>query len=117
MCLSNTTLFDGKDTYRIYYTESNYMFRHLTMAVCRLKNEKDLGSSYTRQSFFFISQPEDGHCQVPKHAVVFMYFILCTSLPSNKVLLDQYIHSNIVCEHNGNEPYDYCNNCSHSVAH
>ena len=41
----NTTLFDGRDMYRIYYIEN-----------------KELS--------FFISQPEDGHCQVPKHLVV-----------------------------------------------
>ena len=38
--MSNTTLFDGRDMYRIYYIENNYMFRHLTMAIFRLRNEK-----------------------------------------------------------------------------
>jgi len=47
MYLSNTALFDGRDMYRIYYTE-NYMFRHLTTAIFRLRNEKKLVSSYTR---------------------------------------------------------------------
>jgi len=49
MDLSNTTLFDGRDMYRIYYIK-NYMFRHLTMAIFRLRNEKkkNLVSSYTR---------------------------------------------------------------------
>ena len=37
MYLSNTILFDGKDMYRIYYIKKNYMFRHLTMAIFRLK--------------------------------------------------------------------------------
>jgi len=46
--LSKTTLFDGRDMYRIYYIENNYMFRHLTLAVFRLRNEKNLLSSYTR---------------------------------------------------------------------
>jgi len=41
MCLSNTALFDGRDMYRIYYIE-NYMFRHLTMAIFKLRNEKKL---------------------------------------------------------------------------
>jgi len=26
--------------YRIYYIKNNYMFRHLTMAIFRLRNEK-----------------------------------------------------------------------------
>jgi len=45
--LSNTTLFVGRDVYRIYYIENNYMFRHLTMAIFRLR-KKNLVSSYTR---------------------------------------------------------------------
>jgi len=48
MYLSNTSLFDGKDMYRIYCIENNYMFRHLTMTIFRLRNEKKLVSSYTR---------------------------------------------------------------------
>jgi len=42
MNLSNTTLFDGRDMYRIYYIENNYMFKPLTMAIFRLRNEKNL---------------------------------------------------------------------------
>jgi len=38
--LSNTTLFDGRDMYRIYYTKNNKMFQHSTMAIFRLRNEK-----------------------------------------------------------------------------
>jgi len=38
--LSNTTLLDGKDMYRIYYIKNNYMFRHLTMAIFRLRMKK-----------------------------------------------------------------------------
>ena len=41
MYLSNRNLFDGRDMYRIYYTE-NYMFRHLKMAIFRLRNKKKL---------------------------------------------------------------------------
>jgi len=48
MYLSNTTLFDARDMYRIYYTENNYMFQHLPMAFFRLRNEKKLSSSHTR---------------------------------------------------------------------
>ena len=48
MYLSNTTLFDGRDMYRIYYIKNNYMFRHLTLAIFRLRNKKNLVSSYTR---------------------------------------------------------------------
>ena len=40
MYLSNTALFDGRYMYRIYYINNNYMFRHLTMAIFRLRNEK-----------------------------------------------------------------------------
>jgi hypothetical protein len=45
--LSNTTLFDGRDMYRIYYIKNNYVFRHLTMAIFRLRNEINLVSNYT----------------------------------------------------------------------
>jgi len=35
--------------YMIYYIKNNYMFRHFTLAVFRLRNEKkNLLSSYTR---------------------------------------------------------------------
>ena len=40
MYLSNTTLFDGRNMYRIYYIKNNYMFQHLTMAIFRLRNKK-----------------------------------------------------------------------------
>jgi len=40
MYLSDTTLFDGRDMYRIYYIKNNYMFQHFTMAIFRLRNEK-----------------------------------------------------------------------------
>ena len=42
MYLSNTTLFDGRDMYRIYYIKNNYMFRHFTLAIIRLRNEKKI---------------------------------------------------------------------------
>ena len=34
--------------HRIYYVKNNYMFRHFTLAIFRLRKEKNLGSSYTR---------------------------------------------------------------------
>ena len=37
---SLTELYDGRDMYRIYYLKNNYMFRHLTLAIFRLINEK-----------------------------------------------------------------------------
>jgi len=38
MYLLNTSLFDGRDMYRIYYRKkNNYMFRHFTMAIFRLR--------------------------------------------------------------------------------
>jgi len=36
-----TQLYDGRDMYRIYYIKNN-MFRHFTMAIFRLRNEKNL---------------------------------------------------------------------------
>ena len=47
MYFSNTTLFDGRDIYRIYYVKINYMFRPLAMTIFRLRL-KNLVSSYTR---------------------------------------------------------------------
>jgi len=46
MYLSNTTLFDGRVIYSIYYIRYNYMFRHLTVAIFRLYM-KYLVRSYT----------------------------------------------------------------------
>ena len=46
--MSDTTLFDGRDMHRIYCVRYNYVLRHLTMAIFRLRNEKNLVSSYTR---------------------------------------------------------------------
>jgi len=47
MYLSNTTLFDGRYIFSIYYIGYNYMFRRLTMAIFRLYM-KYLVSSYMR---------------------------------------------------------------------
>jgi len=47
MNLCNTTLFDGRGIYRIYYIWYNYMVRRLTMAIFRLYM-KYVVSSYTR---------------------------------------------------------------------
>ena len=61
MCLSNTTLFDGKDMYSIYYIKHNYMFQHLTMAIFRLRIEKkNLVSSYTRLMWAVYSRAARG---------------------------------------------------------
>jgi len=35
-----TQLYDGRDTYRIYYIKNNYVFRHFTLAIFRLRNKK-----------------------------------------------------------------------------
>ena len=43
-----TQLYDDRDTYRIYYIKNNYMFRPFTLAIIRLRNEKNLVSSHTR---------------------------------------------------------------------
>jgi len=50
MYLSNTTLLDGRDMYRMYYIKNNYMFRHLTMTISvweiKKKLSKQLYSTY-----------------------------------------------------------------------
>ena len=48
VCICETQLYDGRDTYRIYYIKNNYMFRHFTLAIFRLRIEKKIVSSYTR---------------------------------------------------------------------
>jgi len=48
VCTCLTQLYDGRDMYRIYYIKNSFVFRHLTMAIFRLRNEKNLVSSYTR---------------------------------------------------------------------
>ena len=55
MYLSNTTLFDGRDMYRIYYVKKNFMFWPLTMAIFRLRELKNLVSSYTRLTWAVLS--------------------------------------------------------------
>jgi len=40
VCICLTQLYAGRDMYRIYYTKNNYMFRHFTLAIFRLRNEK-----------------------------------------------------------------------------
>jgi len=40
VCICLTQLYDGRDMYRIYYINNNYMFRHFTLAIFRLRNEK-----------------------------------------------------------------------------
>ena len=49
VCICLTQLYDDRDMYRIYYIKKNYMFRHFTFAIFRLRNEKkNLVNSYTR---------------------------------------------------------------------
>ena len=48
VCTSLTQLYDGRDMYIIYYIKNKYMFRHFSLAIIRLINEKNLVSSYTR---------------------------------------------------------------------
>jgi len=40
VCICLTQLYAGRDMYRIYYIKNNYMFRHFTLAIFRLRNEK-----------------------------------------------------------------------------
>ena len=40
VCICLTQLYDDRDMYRIYYIKSNNMFRHFTLAIFRLRNEK-----------------------------------------------------------------------------
>jgi len=46
VCTCLRQLYDGRDMYRIYYIKNNYMFRPFTLAIIRLRNEKNLVSSY-----------------------------------------------------------------------
>ena len=46
--------------------------------------------------WFTLVQPEDGHCQAPKHLVVPYVLYFYIPLPTNKVVLDKYIHSILV---------------------
>jgi len=59
-------------------------------------------------TMFLIYQPEDGQWKGPKYVVV-LYVINYTYLYQHIVVLDKYIHSNLVYyKHNGDdEPYDY----------
>jgi len=40
VCICLTQLYDGRDMYIIYYIKNNYMFRHFSLAIFRLINEK-----------------------------------------------------------------------------
>ena len=40
VCICLTQLYDCRDMYRIYYIKNNYVFRHFTLAIFRLRNEK-----------------------------------------------------------------------------
>ena len=40
VCICLTQLYDGRDMYRIYYIKNNCMFRHFTLVIFRLRNEK-----------------------------------------------------------------------------
>jgi len=40
VCICLTQLYDGRDMYRIYYIKNNYIFRHFTLAIFRLRNKK-----------------------------------------------------------------------------
>ena len=41
VCTCLTQLHDGRDMYRIYYIKNSYIFRHFTLAIFRLRNEKN----------------------------------------------------------------------------
>jgi len=40
VCTCLTQLYDGREIYIIYYIKNNYMFRHFSLAIFRLRNEK-----------------------------------------------------------------------------
>ena len=40
VCVCLTQIYDGRDIYRIYYIKNSYMFRHFSLAIFRLRNEK-----------------------------------------------------------------------------
>jgi len=53
--------------YRIYYIQNNYMFRHFTFAIFRLRNEKLSKQLYAT---YVGCIQWGGQCEVPKHVVV-----------------------------------------------
>jgi len=40
VCTCLTEIYDGTDMYRIYYIQNNYTFRHFSLAIFRMRNEK-----------------------------------------------------------------------------
>ena len=50
VCICLTQIYDGRDTYRVYYMKNNYMFQHFTLAIFKLRNKiklsKQLYSTY-----------------------------------------------------------------------
>jgi len=63
-----TQLYGGRDMYIMYYIKSNYMFRHLTLAIFRLRNKKrNSVSSYTRLMWAVYSGEVRGEvCMIPR---------------------------------------------------
>ena len=107
MNLSNTTI----DMYKVYYIKNNYMFRHFTLAIFRLRNE-----------------PEYGQCKVPKYIVVL--YVMKSIHISTIIQLCQtntYTPIQFNYKHNGDdEPYDsitkfrnwaQCNTEGHTIFH
>ena len=47
-----TQLYNGRDMYTIYYIKNNYMFRHFTLAIFRLRNKHAKMFPHARQSCF-----------------------------------------------------------------
>ena len=99
-------IFDGRDMYRIYYTKNNYMIRHLTLAIFRLRNEKNLVSCLL--SFFHfstwrwpVSSAETCSCSLFNKFYTYLYH--------QKKSCVRYIHSNLVYlwTQRGWRTYDY----------
>jgi len=101
--------------YIIYYIKNNYMFRHFSLAIFILINEKKNVSSYTRLlCVVYNGEVRDDvrtHLKAMKSAETCSCSLcnkLYTYLYHHIVVLEKYIHSSLVgYKHNGDdEPYD-----------
>jgi len=90
MYLSNTTLFYDRIIYSIYYIRYNYMFRHLTMAIFRLYMKYLVSSISCTTWRWPLSSTKTCSCTLCSKCYIYI------PLPSNKAVLDKYIHSTLL---------------------
>ena len=88
-----TELYDGRDMYRTYYIKNNYMFWHFTLAIFRLRNEKNFILMDGASTSIYNHKVRHPRC-------VYNCCSLCnkfyTYLYHHIVVLDKYIHSSLV---------------------